>query len=145
MNTAAHIIFSFAGIGRKNAAAYTLPIAMGALVPDTTMMLFYASMKIGGVPEAAIWSQHYFDPLWQGMFDLTNSIPVYAALFVAGWVVSRKALALFAASALIHCVLDLLVHHDDGHRHFFPQVHPASRRETVSSTMCFALAVRNGS
>ena len=52
--------------------------------------------------------------------DMTNSIPVYAALAVAGWVVSRKGMALFAASAIIHCVLDLLVHHDDGHRHFFP-------------------------
>ena len=85
-----------------------------------TMMLFYAVMKVGGVPEAEIWNQHYFDPLWQGIFDITNSIPVYAALAVAGWVVSRKAMALFAASALIHCVLDFFVHHDDGHRHFFP-------------------------
>ena len=93
---------------------------MGALVPDMTMMLFYASMKIGSVPEAEIWNQHYYDPLWQGIFDMTNSIPIYAALATAGLVVSRKAFALFAASALIHCVLDLLVHHDDGHRHFFP-------------------------
>ena len=120
MNTPAHIIFSFAGLGRANAAVYTVPIAIGALVPDMTMMLFYAVMKVGGVPEAEIWNQHYFDPLWQGIFDITNSIPVYAALAVAGWVVSRKAMALFAASALIHCVLDFFVHHDDGHRHFFP-------------------------
>ena len=32
----------------------------------------------------------------------------------------KKYFVLLLASMLVHCVFDFPVHHDDGHRHFFP-------------------------
>jgi hypothetical protein len=120
VNTPAHVIFSLGVLGWKNASSFAVAIALGALFPDLAMILFYAVEKLQGVAEEVIWNQHYFLPTWQNWFDITNSIPLLAIFAVCCLVLGRKALALFFASAIFHCVLDFLVHHDDSHRHFFP-------------------------
>ena len=123
MNTPAHIIFSLAAVGHVNAWSYPLAIVAGALAPDLGMVVFYAWHRLQGTPESAIWDTHYFDPAWQNFFDLANSIPLVVVGMLLCWWLGKKALLLFFASMGVHCLLDLLVHHDDGHRHFFPLSH----------------------
>ena len=103
-----------------HAATQTIAVTLGALAPDLTMLAFYLAMKISGVPEFEIWDVRYFEPVWQHSFDIANSIPVYALLALAAWRLGSRSSLLFCVAALVHCVLDLLVHHDDGHRHFYP-------------------------
>lgn len=120
MNTPAHIIFSLSVLGPSRAVRYPLAIVAGALIPDLMMMVFYAWHKFQGTAENQIWSFYYFQSNWQAVFDLTNSIPlVVLAMIITTWRQRAAWFSLFA-SMLVHCVLDLLVHHDDGHRHFYP-------------------------
>ncbi len=120
LNTPAHIVFGLAALGPGRAATYPLAIAVGAVLPDLAMMFFYAWHKLLGTAEDAIWSYHYFEASWQALFDLCNSIPlVVAAMFYFYWRKKTAMVCLFA-SMLVHCVLDLFVHNDDAHRHFYP-------------------------
>ncbi len=120
MNTPAHVIFSLALLGRGNAAKYAVAIAVGAVLPDLLMFVFYVYEKLKGVPETVIWSEHYFLPFWQGVFDTVNSLPLIGLGLVVAVYIKRPAWILLFASMIIHCLLDFPVHHDDGHRHFFP-------------------------
>jgi len=120
VNTPAHVIFSLAILGPNRAKAFTVAIFLGALLPDVMMMVFYAYEKISGTPEQIIWNQRYFLPAWQNIFDITNSIPLFGIGLWLFWWRRQFSLAWFNASALIHCVLDLLVHQEDSHRHFYP-------------------------
>ena len=73
-----------------------------------------------GRAERWIWSTGYYDPFWQAVFDLFNSIPLLGvAALLSFWRGRRWLLALFA-SMILHCFADLLLHHHDSHRHFFP-------------------------
>ena len=120
MNTPAHIIFSLALLGRFNAAKYAVAIAIGAVLPDLFMMFFYAYEKLMGVPENIIWEQHYYQPFWQNIFDSVNSLPLLIIAIGISFYKKHTVLTLMLSSMVIHCLLDLPVHHEDGHRHFFP-------------------------
>lgn len=120
LNTPAHIVFSLAMVGHRRAWRYCIAVAAGALLPDLTMMAFYGYYRVLGTPESLIWSEKYYQPVWQAVFDLFNSIPLIAiGIALSAWK-RATGLMLFFASMLIHCLLDLPVHHDDGHRHFYP-------------------------
>ena len=120
MNSPAHVVFSLALLGRPNAVKYALAITAGALLPDVFMLVFYAYERIRGIPEAVIWNEHYYHPFWQNLFDVANSIPLLLAALILAVLKRNYAWSFFFGSMLIHCFLDLPVHHDDGHRHFFP-------------------------
>ena len=89
MNTPAHIIFSLLILGPSRAAQYALAIALGALLPDATMILFYGYQKLMGVSESVIWNEKYFEPLWQNIFDIPNSIPLIMIAIAATWKLQR--------------------------------------------------------
>ena len=120
MNTPAHVVFSLALLGRQNAVTHPVAITVGALIPDLAMMVFYAVERLAGTPEDVIWSTRYFDPRWQNVFDAANSIPLILVGMVLCIAWKKRAALFLFAGMLVHCILDLLVHHDDGHRHFFP-------------------------
>lgn len=119
MNTPAHVIAGLWAVGHGKRA--WAPVLAGSLLPDLPMFLFYAWQR-GWLarPDSEIWSTRYFEADWQLFFDAFNSLPaVMLGLLVARWVGS-PALRLFFLSVGLHCVLDLVVHHDDAHRHFLP-------------------------
>ncbi len=120
MNTPAHIIFSLALLGPHRAAKFAVVITMGALLPDVMMMVFYAFEKWMQVPEQIIWNQHYAQPFWQNIFDLTNSIPIFVAAAIICAYLKRYSWMFLWISSIIHCLLDFWVHREDSHRHFFP-------------------------
>ncbi|MEM7194515.1 MAG: hypothetical protein AAF402_06165 [Pseudomonadota bacterium] len=120
MNTPAHVVFSLALMGRRNARTYPIAITAGALLPDLAMFGFYAWQRFQGVSESAIWGEKYYLSGWQSFFDTFNSLPLIAIGLVftvwRGW----KFATMLLISMAVHCLIDLPVHHDDAHRHFFP-------------------------
>ncbi len=130
MNTPAHAALNLLVLGRTERDA--LPVAIGAIAPDLPMLVFYAWERlVRGVPESAIWSQRYFDPGWQTVFDTSHSIPLLLIGLALVYVTSRVAgrtgqsgpqrfIGLFLGSMVIHALADLPLHREDAHRHFFP-------------------------
>ncbi len=121
MNTPAHAIFNLALLSRKQQPQWNPLIIWGALIPDLAMFGFYFWLKVAtDIPESQIWRTEYYKPSWQLTFDFFNSIPL--ALLGMGIMLyaKRTDIALLFASILLHCLEDLPVHHDDGHRHFWP-------------------------
>ena len=120
MNTPAHIVLNLLCLGRTDPGTAALPVICGAILPDLPMFVFYGILKLRGVPERVIWRQSYYEPAWQNFIDLFNSVPlILLGLGIAAWLGSRSGV-LLAVSMLLHIAGDLPLHHDDGHRHFFP-------------------------
>ena len=93
----------------------------GAWIPDLPMFVFYAVEKFRGFDEQIIFDELYFQPQWQLLFDGFNSIPIalMVALFLGHWC-RQPWIFVMAASAMLHMICDLPLHHDDAHRHFLP-------------------------
>ena len=121
LNTPAHGVLAMLVLGRRDRPQELAPIALGAVLPDLPMLLFYAVHKLAlGTPEHVIWSSAYFQPAWQGIFDTAHSLPLIAlGIFVTHRLAWRRAFLVLASMAL-HAACDLPLHHDDAHRHFFP-------------------------
>ena len=140
MTTPAHAALSLIVLGRSERNA--LPVALGAVAPDAPMLVFYLWERlVRGVSEGRIWSERYFDPGWQVVFDIPSSIPLLAlALCILLVLVGRRstgrfpaagvaatprpakltAATLFVASMILHALGALPLHREDAHRHFFP-------------------------
>lgn len=123
MNTPAHVVLSLLCLGRNeqdDRGLFLTPLVVGAILPDAPMFLFYGIEKLRGVPDDIIWGESYFADSWQNFFDIFNSFPIMAlGLGLTIWGASRWGQLLFG-SMIIHGLGDLPLHHDDGHRHFFP-------------------------
>jgi hypothetical protein len=99
----------------------TLCIAAGALICDAPMFGFYLWQRlVEGHGEASIWSDLYFRPEWQNLFDIFNSVPLMLLGLAVAALLRRRASMLFFASMLLHVGLDLPFHVEDAHRHFYP-------------------------
>lgn len=121
MNTPAHTIINLALLGRKKTPATQLAIIAGSLMPDAPMFWFYFVEKVvRGTPESEIWGEAYFRESWQSFIDVFNSAPLVGVMFVIALWRRATLTTAFFASMLLHIALDFPVHHDDGHRHFFP-------------------------
>jgi len=121
MNTPAHVIFNLALLGRQKQPQWNPLIIWGALVPDLALFGFYGWMKLAtDIPESQIWQVEYFRDDWQQLFTIFNSIPLALLGFGLMLYAQRTGIALLFASAVLHCLEDLPVHHDDAHRHFWP-------------------------
>jgi len=120
MNTQAHAIFNLALLGKKKHPEWNPLIILGALIPDLAMFAFYAILKGAGIPDAQIWREEYYRPFWQDVFDLFNSIPLALIGMVIMLRFKRTGIAMLFASVVLHCLEDLPLHVDDGHRHFWP-------------------------
>ncbi|MDA0991271.1 MAG: hypothetical protein O3A51_11040 [Verrucomicrobia bacterium] len=121
MNTPAHAIVNLLLLGRDSRRRLLGPIALGGLLPDVPMFVFYAWEKlIRQTPETIIWSELYYLPGWQAFFDTFNSIPL---LLLCGWLAWRtrhRGWFALVASMLLHVCCDLPLHHADAHHHLTP-------------------------
>ncbi len=120
MNTLGHVVFNLLAVGRGRGQPWA-PILAGALLPDLPMLVMYAVERgLLGTSELLIWRERYFAPGWQLFVDAFNSLPLIAA----GWFLARRRgspfLRVMFLSMGVHAGVDLLVHHDDAHRHFLP-------------------------
>ena len=118
MNTPSHAILNLVLLLPDPQA---LPIiALGAVLPDIPMFVLCGWAKMRRIPARQLWTQTYFLPFWQNWTDLFHSIPIAMVGLGIGLLSHSHATALLFGSAVLHSLLDLPVHHDDAHRHFFP-------------------------
>lgn len=121
MNTPAHLVVNLAVLAGGARRPHAREVAVGALLPDLPMFGFFLWERLVlGTPDRTIWAVSYFEPTWQACFDLFNSIPLAAVGLLTALLLKRPGPALLCASMLLHCLLDLPLHREDGHRHFFP-------------------------
>lgn len=121
MNTPSHAILNLTALGKGNFPEYNLLIVLSGIVPDLPIFLFYGWAKlIQKLPESTIWSEAYYGQGWQTAIALFHSIPLAAIALLIGYWLNWQPLQVFSLGLIGHSLLDLPVHHEDAHRHFFP-------------------------
>ncbi|NEO36422.1 MAG: hypothetical protein F6J90_08845 [Moorea sp. SIOASIH] len=121
MNTPSHAIINLAVLNQQTQLQAALPITIGAILPDAPIFILYIWAKlIRRQPEYQIWSQTYELPFWQNLVATFHSLP----LALCGVIISHywgwQLWEILCWSMILHSLLDLPVHNDDAHRHFFP-------------------------
>ena len=121
MNTPSHTILNLAILRRSQRPELTWPIIVGSLLPDAALFVFYGwARALAQLPDRVIWDEAYYQPFWQDVFAIGNSIPLaLGGLGIALWK-KRPAWAALFVSMLLHHAEDLPLHNEDAHRHFFP-------------------------
>ncbi|MEM1368821.1 MAG: hypothetical protein AAGG02_12560 [Cyanobacteria bacterium P01_H01_bin.15] len=120
MNTPSHLLLNLAALGSLSPQA-KVAIAIGAVLPDVPIFAFYFVMKgVYRLPESEIWSQAYYEPLIQDIVALFHSLPIACLGLAIAWGLRSQVGMWFCASLIGHSLLDLPVHNDDAHRHFYP-------------------------
>ena len=120
MNTLTHLIAASAMLARKDAPARNRAIIAGALIPDLSIYVMSVWAIAAGQMNETLWQVTYWQEPWQTLGALTNSVPL--AIIMLGIGLWRRASWLWALAGamLIHAALDLPLHADDAHRHFWP-------------------------
>ncbi len=125
VNTPAHLIFAAAAFARPaedgRARRCNLAAAAGGLAPDLALfgLIFFARF-VQGRELHQIFKEDYLSPLWQGIFRVDNSIPLWALLTVVALWRRWTALAVFGGAGLLHLAFDLPLHGSDARPHFGP-------------------------
>ncbi|HIG72109.1 MAG TPA: hypothetical protein EYQ46_19040 [Myxococcales bacterium] len=124
MNTPAHALIAVASLAGGSRRPFARHAVAGALLPDIPMFGFYLWQRgYVGLSENQIWNETYFKPDWQLFFDTFNSAPLVLLGFALTSLANpsvRQGLQVFFGAMLLHIMVDLPLHHDDGHRHFLP-------------------------
>ena len=121
MQTQGHYVLNMALLGKTIAPKHNIAITIGAILPDIPIFLFYFISKyMYNMSEAKIWGEAYYEPIWQNIIATSHSIPIALIGFLICWRLDWKWGAILCVSMVCHCLLDLPVHHDDAHRHFYP-------------------------
>ncbi len=121
MNTPGHLLLGAALFARPPRPAFLFVALLGSAIPDmSAVILVFWARRVEGISDEVIFNTLYFSERWQQVFAIDNSIPLWAGLLgIALW--QRLYLTrIFAASALVHLVADMALHHDDGRSHFWP-------------------------
>ena len=108
-----------AAFGRPGRAGVTAAALLGALLPDLSLYLLVGwEIALMRTPPETVFGELYHSAGWQAVFAVDNSIPLWGAVLAFGrrrpWVVA------LAGAALLHLGFDLMLHADDGRRHFWP-------------------------
>ena len=131
MITPSHIIYSWALAKKtevneqnrveKQTSKRTLAFVLGALFPDTPTYLFFIVIGLLlGYSGETMWDDMYFNSGWSIPITLTHSFWLWPLLILVGTYFKLNFLKWFSISALLHAVVDFLVHTDDAYRHFWP-------------------------
>ncbi|MEO0465284.1 MAG: hypothetical protein AAF216_01980 [Pseudomonadota bacterium] len=121
MNTSAHLIVASAVLSRRDAPVRNRWIILGALLPDLWIFVFFAwAGGVQGLPGETIWNETYWREPWQTIGAAFNSLPLATLIVAAGLAAKRTWLTVFGLAMTSHIALDLPLHGDDAHRHFWP-------------------------
>ena len=121
MNTPSHAILNLVIFNQKLRHQASPAILIGAVLPDLPIFVFYFLMKfVYKLPPQQIWSEAYYQPFWQFMVSIFHSIPLALLGVLICHLGNWQVMKLLFISMILHSILDLPVHNDDAHRHFFP-------------------------
>ncbi|HAG83071.1 MAG TPA: hypothetical protein DCL61_18390, partial [Cyanobacteria bacterium UBA12227] len=77
MNTPSHAILNLALISQQSPIQASLPIAIGAILPDAPIFILYFWAKfVLRQPERQIWLETYEQPFWQNWVAMFHSLPL---------------------------------------------------------------------
>ena len=137
------------GAGELGKVGITSLIVFGALLPDISLFIMFGYAQLTGVPNDVIWSEMYYSHFWQNLGAITNSVPIFLVASLVCWIFIQRstqsatkgglrknsikprnhalviafAIGILSLSSLLHVAMDLPLHHDDGHPHFWPFTH----------------------
>ncbi|MBS0017865.1 MAG: hypothetical protein KFF72_16210 [Arthrospira sp. SH-MAG29] len=121
MNTPSHGIINLALLANSSHPDANLFIVLGGILPDIPIFIFYGWAKfIAKMPESQIWSEAYHSPAISKIVAIFHSIPLGILGLAIAFKVGGYIPQVFCLSLIGHNLLDLPVHNDDAHRHFFP-------------------------
>jgi hypothetical protein len=121
MNTPSHAIINLVIFNQQLRNQANLAILIGAVLPDLPIFVFYFLMKfVYKLPSQQIWSQAYYQPLWQFLVSTFHSIPLALLGVLISHIAKWPVMKICFISMILHSLLDLPVHNNDAHRHFFP-------------------------
>lgn len=124
MNTPAHLVLNLTLLrtaDQNKRMACFWAVLLGALLPDLPMYYFFVvEAWLNQQPQSLIWGELYFQQTWQNFFDLFNSIPIIVIVALFAWYFKNTFILYVCASMMLHIAMDLPLHHDDGHHHFYP-------------------------
>ena len=121
MKTPSHAIINLALLTKPQLPQANIAIVIGGILPDIPIFIFYFWAKfIARLPEAKIWSEAYYQPLIQNIVAIFHSTPLAIICWLISYYFGWQIMQFICISLLFHSLLDLPVHNDDAHRHFFP-------------------------
>lgn len=142
MMTMTHMLVAAAATTRAKSSKTQIGLAwLAGTFPDLSVVAMVIYARFVGF-EGNMWRQpdglYWVEP-WQFFSAVTNSIPLYAVILLAGYLLYRRvqlkiaqgepstaavkvsqALMIFGGGALLHVLFDFPVHTDDAHVHFWP-------------------------
>ncbi len=121
MNTQAHLIASLVAFGKKNEKSTIIGAIIGGLLPDIAMFLMIPYAWMVGYTD--LWSEAGFyhnNEAFDYYMMVMNSIPLWLLLAFMGWKFKKAGMMAMGLGAALHCAVDLGLHHNDGHAHFWP-------------------------
>jgi len=121
VNTPSHLVINLALLGGVADNPPVAAVALGSMLPDLPIWIYFLQARlIRRLPQHVIWSKACDDSAWNDASDATHSFPlIILPMAVSAWLQEPWWSWLFASMGL-HALFDLLLHHDDAHRHFFP-------------------------
>lgn len=121
MNTSSHAILNLVVFSQQMQNQASHAIFIGAILPDVPIFVFYFLMKfVYRLPSRQIWSEVYYQPFWQVIISSFHSIPLALIGVIIAHVFKWQVIEVGFISMVLHSLLDLPVHNNDAHRHFFP-------------------------
>ncbi len=125
MQTQTHALLALALFAKSEQTARNWAVFAGAMATDAFIYIgFLWYVGISGQSAQDFFSGTYFDSLMQFWSALSNSLPLYALLAGLGFALRQHRLGalllFFALAAFTQSAIDLPVHADDAHRHFWP-------------------------
>lgn len=120
MNTPTHIIVSLAVFAEPGERKRNLIVLTGAIIPDVFIYVLSAWALATGQFNGELWSVTYWQEPWQTLGALSNSVPLALLLLIISLWRDWQLLKVIALVLLIHALMDIPLHADDAHRHFWP-------------------------
>ena len=125
MHSPTHTFLALALLSKGGDKKRNWAVFLGSIIPDAAIYLWAPYQRlVKGVSGETMWRELYFAEPMQNLIAYFNSIPIYGALAVLGYVMRAKTwgklVLFFALAALIHMATDLPVHNHDAYRHFWP-------------------------
>ena len=120
MNTVAHMVIASAVMARPDRPKQNWAMLAGSFLPDASMFVFFAWSRLQGWSGEETWNVRYWTEPWQMLGAISNSFVLFGLFLAIAWWRKWPLLMALSAAALIHIGLDLPLHADDAHRHFWP-------------------------